>query len=166
MSGFAPVAVRPAHQLTAGDDSRSDAGAQRDQQRIADAARRAGEVLAPRRARGVVVDPDGHAEPPVELVPDADAPKARQVGADAQDAGPVDQAGYADADGPDVLTRAAPEPTHDAGHGVEQRDLAVRRGDAGLVEDHGRVVGVEQDTEDLGAAHVDAGQQPAAGGTQ
>jgi hypothetical protein len=158
VAGLAGEPVSSPHELVVGDDAGPDAGAERDAHGVAHPAGRSGQMLAPGGARGVVVDPDRQAEPLVELVADPHTPQPRQVGADAQDAVAIDQAGDAH---PHRADLAAVELAHHVGHGIEHGGLTVRRRHLGLAQHHRRVIRVEDHAEHLGAPHVDAGEPPA-----
>ena len=127
----------------------------------------AGQVLAPGRAGGVVVDPDRQ--------PEARGRARRRPGRRAGRAGSGRCAGRRRrSTSPAMPTPTAPtsragavaEPAHDRPAMASSSASARRRAWAPASSTHGRGVGrVERDAEHLGAADVDAGEQPGRAGS-
>jgi len=143
------------------DEPAADPGAEGDEDELVDAARRPEPVLGDGRRVGVVREHDrAPAEPCREHGCHVGARRARQVGADREDAVAVEHAGEPDADGEAVERPAclAGEVVDGAGDRVGDHDpgrVLVGRGRVTRLGVH-RPLGVREHREDLGPADVDA----------
>ena len=136
-----------------GDDAPADARAQRHHHQVVDAAPGADGPLGERGAGGVVADRDPPAEPLGEAAGDVELDHIGDVRRRLQHAVERDQPGEPDTDGLDGAGVGL-EVADDRGEDVDQRIATARRGLTGLGEE--RTVGVDDDTEALRAADVDA----------
>ncbi len=157
MAGLAGEAVGAVVEQAADDEAASDAGAERDQERVRGALPGPRHHLGPRRAGGVVVEHDREGEGLDQRGTQLLADQALQVGSAVEDPVGADESRQADADADDGPQAPGVDLVEHVAGGADDGVERLRAGGGGHAvgrEDGRGVVGVDGGGEHLGAADV------------